>query len=258
MKLFVLVCLLLSAVPAVADYWQQSKQGWFWYVAPPAPIQEEASLVTKLPAADFSDAPEVTAHALLKRQLENSRSIAIMHPTPANLSRYLYLQKEVTDRAASFADVWQRVVWADPALDYSVANRPTNAQAMRNWDQQRRDEFASLVTQAATNSGLFFVFGPDCVHCPQLAEVLERFATAFAMEVQAVAVAGATHPAFPQAWPDNGFAQAAGVTSLPVVLLARFSGAEQEFIPIAHGPVTAVELGERIAVVTGIPVGTRF
>lgn len=257
-----MVFLTATALAQPQRFWQETERGWFWYATPP-PVPAPAPPVSPptyppKSAADLSDAPEVAQHALLQRRLENSRSIAIMRPTPANLSRYLYLQREVMDRSAEFADVWQRVVWADPALDHSVQSRPTNSLAQRTWDAQHSEQQEQLVARAAQEHGLFFVFGHDCLHCAQMAQVLTNFTNSYGMAVQAVAVAGAQDPAFPQAWPDNGFATASGAVQLPALLLARLIPGVPQLTPVAYGPLTEVELAERIAVLTGQPVGSRF
>lgn len=256
---------LLLVLPAAARerYWEEQASGWFWYVVPPVAAEVKAVpalLVAPAPApAPALDAvPELAAHRALQQRLEQTRIIAVMNPSPANLSRYLYTQREVMERASIFADVWQRVVWADPVLDYGVNQRPTNAVAVRAWDARQQGRRVDLVAQVAAEHGLFYVFGHDCLHCGQMAGVLARFAQRHGMEVQAVAVDGASHASFPDAWPDNGFAAASGAARLPALLLARLDEGREEVIPLAYGPLADVELEERVAVLAGMPVGTRY
>ena len=235
-------------------YWEQHTSGWFWYVQPAyivepqPPGQPEAMVVL----------PEVKEHQQLQQRLEQTRSVAIMNPTQENVANYLTVQQEVLQRSAHFADVWQRVVWSTPELDYSVTHRPTHAAALQVWNQQRAARHNELVMNAAQTHGLFFVFGPECVYCAQMAAMLHRVSARFGFAVQAVSADGAVHQDFPDAWPDNGFVKAAQLSSLPAIMLARFTPGQQQLTLLASGPLADDELIERIAVLTGIPVGERF
>ena len=252
----VLPFVLALPLPAAA-YWNDQASGWFWYQPDSSPVQAEKQQQQPVaPAADALPA-EVAAHRALQEKLEQQRIIAIMAPSAANLSAYLHTQKEVLDRSATFADMWQRVVWSTPALDYALQFRPTDAAALYAHDAGQRQQRAAIIDRAAAGAGLFFIFGRDCLHCDQMARALLRLRAEHDMPVQAVAVAGASHPDFPAAWPDNGFAQAAGVESLPAIMLAHLDGSSR-LLPIAYGPLSYQQLQERIAVVVGVPVGERF
>ena len=245
---------------AAPGYWGAQDSGWYWYEAAPVPVpeavaepepEEETAVVDDVP-------PELARHVELKKRLEETRVIAIMEPTPENLEEYLYVQREVMDRSARFADVWQRVVWANPELDYQFTHRPTNAAALHTWETVRREDRDGLIARAAKDHGLFVLFGPDCDHCGQIAHTLRRFSLRHGFEVQAIAVGGASHGSFPGAWDDNGFAASAGIDSFPALVLAKVKPGEEEAVPIAYGPLAESELEERVAVLTGVPVGARF
>src|SRR3546814_3599648 len=64
---------------------------------------------------------------------------AILYPTPANVTAYIRFQREQLDRASLFSDVWQRALWQDPALDYTL-ERPVGALAKRQWQDARAAE----------------------------------------------------------------------------------------------------------------------
>ena len=246
-----LLLAVLLAAPASA-YWDDRASGWFWYEQRPAPVP-----TPEPPPAAPVPPPEVAAHRALQAKLEQQRIIAIMAPTAANISAYLHTQKEVLDRSAMFADMWQRVVWSTPELDYSLRGRPTDAAALYAHDSDQRLRQAGLLARAASGHGLFFVFGRDCLHCAQMAAALQRLQDEHKMPVQAVALAGASSEAFPDAWPDNGFAAAAGIASVPAIMLASLDGSAR-LLPIAYGPLSYEQLQQRIAVAAGIPVGERF
>ena len=244
--------LLPAAAASDSAYWRDRASGWFWYEEPPAP---ELPSPPTPPAAAVP--PEVAAHRALQVRLEQQRIVAIMSPTAANVRAYLHTQKEVLDRSANFADVWQRVVWSTPALDYGLQSRPTDAAALYTHDSHRRDRRQRILARVADERGLFFLFGEDCLHCDQIASVLLRLRQEHGIAVQAVAVAGASHAAFPDAWPDNGFAAGAGAERLPAIMLASLDGSAG-LHPVAYGPLSYEQLQQRIALIAGTPIGERF
>ena len=248
-SLALVLLLSLPSAGAEARYWKAQRQGWYWYQIAD-PVQPQASAA--------SEPAEVAAHRALQERLASLRSVAIMTPTPTNVRAYLEIQKEVLDRSALFADIWQRVVWANPELDYALHNRPTNALAIGIHDDQVRQSQNQLLSTVAQDHGLFFLFGPDCRHCAQTAEVVKRFSARHGMTVQAVAIGSAKLAAFPEAWPDNGFAAAAGATVLPAIYLARLNSAAPELRPIAFGPLSDEEIDRRVTVLTSLQPGARF
>ncbi|MBF2735051.1 MAG: conjugal transfer protein TraF, partial [Betaproteobacteria bacterium AqS2] len=168
-------------------------------------------------------------------------------------------QQEALDRAAAFADVWQRLVWTTPELDETLRGRPVNAAALPAWDAARAARRDAAVRALAADHGLFFLFGPGCVACGQMAAALAQVEERYGLRVQAVAVAGARHPAFPAAWPDNGFAARLGVRAYPALVLARLTPASRRLIPLGYGPLAAGEIAERIEVLAAAPPpGARF
>ena len=259
------IAALTCPVLATPVYWHDNRAGWFWYetrpqpLPPPVPVAATPAPAPETQAAQLElERPELIAHRKLQQRLEDLRIIAIMEPTAGNVEGYLRVQREVMDRAATFADVWQRVVWTTPDLDYQFQHRPTNAPAIHAWEERRHNDRDTLVQRAATDHGLFFLFGPDCLHCAQMAQTLRRLAARHGFEVQAVTLDGAVHPAFPDAWPDNGFAAAAGVERFPATVLARLTPGDEAVFPLGFGALAEVELEERIAVLTGVAIGTRF
>lgn len=250
-----LLSALLAGAGAQAAYWRDRASGWFWYESPPPAVPPAAAPSTA--KRKEAPPPELAAHRALQLRLEQQRIIAIMSPTAANVRAYLHTQRQVLDRSADFADMWQRVVWSTPELDYSLRFRPTNSAALYAYDADSRRRRSEILAQAASGHGLFFLFDRECLHCRQMAEALLRLRDEYGMTVQAVAIAGASQPLFPDAWPDNGFAAAAGVSSLPAIMLASLDGSAS-LLPIAYGPLSYEQLQERIAVVAGTALGDRF
>ena len=120
-------------------YWADSWRGWHFYEAP-APEETEhpfplGKATATAPPAQPSRAQELVEFERLQKTLEETRNIAIMRPSEANVRRYMELESQVVARASYFADVAQRVAWATPQLDPTLQGRPVNAKALEVFDQ---------------------------------------------------------------------------------------------------------------------------
>ena len=129
----------VNAQTIPARYWSDAWRGWHFYEDPepdgedrPAPPPKTASPAPKPKPAK---APEIVEFELLQKTLEETRNIAIMRPTEANVRRYMELESRVVARASTFADVAQRVAWATPELDPTLQGRPVNAKALEVFEQ---------------------------------------------------------------------------------------------------------------------------
>ena len=169
---------------ATMTYWRQHREGWFWYrdPLPPKPRSPLSPSKTQKKPKDLSD------FEALQQRLEDLKRVAVMNPSDANLLAYMRLQRLVMDKSQTFADRWQRLVWSEPALDYALSGRPTNAMAINVFDDQQRSRDAQTVRGLATTHGLIFVFRSDCPFCHRFAPILKRFEQEFGMTVLAVSM----------------------------------------------------------------------
>lgn len=85
---------------------------WFYCERPKTPDQNSPS-----PAPAASATSQLDAITATLREL---KAKAILEPTPANVTAYIRFQRAQLDRASLFSDVWQRAIWQDPDLDYTL------------------------------------------------------------------------------------------------------------------------------------------
>lgn len=222
-------------------YWQQHREGWFWYRDPPPPA---ARPVQKAPATPARPR-ELADFEAMQQRLETLKRVAVMNPTDDNLMAYMRFQRMVMDRSQVFADRWQRLVWREPSLDYAYEGRPTNTLAIAAFDERQRDRDTAAVRQLAATHGLVFVFRSDCPFCHRFAPVLKRFAQTHGLTVLAVSLDGGTLPEYPDARPDNGIAARLNARAVPALYLTQPS--RREFRPVGFGLMSDTDLLERIA-----------
>jgi conjugal transfer pilus assembly protein TraF len=222
-------------------YWQQHREGWFWYREPPAP---KPRTIPQAPAAP-SKPRELADFDAMQQRLETLKRMAVMNPSDTNLLAYMRYQRLVMDKSQVFADRWQRLIWQEPDLDYSLSGRPTNTLAIAAFDEQQRNRDSDTVRQLAATHGLVFVFRRDCPFCHRFAPVLKRFAQDHGLTVLAISLDGGTLPEYPDARPDNGLATRLNARAVPALYLTQPS--RRDFRPVGFGLMSDNELLERLA-----------
>ena len=80
-------------------------------------------------------------------ELRELKARAILEPTPANVTAYIRFQRAQLDRASLFSDVWQRAIWQDPELDYTLERRSATL-AKKQWQDARAADRDAVMAQA--------------------------------------------------------------------------------------------------------------
>ena len=244
------------------SYWLDRERGWFWYDDPRTPPTETVKPQTK-PASGVARRPaELIEFETLQKRVEDLRNIAIIRPSERNLRNYLDVQAYVIEKASTFADVAQRVIWATPELDYTNSGRPVNAKALAVFDREQASARTASVARLAQTHALFFFFRSDCPYCHQFGPVLKEFEAKFGLKIVAISVDGGGLPSFPTFKVDNGIARTLAVRQVPALFLAQPKSGK--IMPIGYGVLSESELLDRITVVgqpdadTVVPSTTRY
>ena len=240
-----------SAEEAISRYWSDRWRGWHFYEDPAPEERERPVLPDKTmpvaPPVRPWRVPELIEFERLQKTLEDTRNIAIMRPSEANVRRYMDLEAQVVARASNFADMAQRVAWATPELDPTLHGRPVNAKALEVFEQTELADRSRSIGELGKDHVLFFFYRSDCPYCHAFAPTLEAFQARHGIQVVAISVDGGPMPGFPNARPDNGIATTLKVTQVPAVFLAQpFTG---KITPIGFGVLSESQLLERIVAV---------
>jgi conjugal transfer pilus assembly protein TraF len=197
----------------------------------------------------------VAALKALREDAERKRALAIIKPTPENLKRYIVAQEALMDRASVFSDVWRRVIWANPELNYQLRN-PSNNAAIQVRDTQRARKASETLAGLAGEWGIFFFFRSDCPYCHRLAPTLKWLSEQYGIAVFPISLDGGGLPEFPQPSRDNGMAAALGVSVVPLVVLGNVK--DRRLLPIGSGVLSAQEIVERIYILTQTRPGELY
>ncbi|GLW61542.1 hypothetical protein Hthe01_18910 [Hydrogenophilus thermoluteolus] len=190
-----------------------------------------------------------------KRELEAKRALSILEPTPENVKAYIEAQERLLQTASIYSDVWRRVVWQNPEINYSM-KRPVASAGIEAFNRERRNK--ELETLKAINQewGIFFFFRSDCPYCHVMASTLKMMTDLYGITVFPVSLDGGGLPEYPQPRVDNGLASMLGVSLVPTMVLGNVR--DRRMIPIGSGVVSATELIERIYVLTQTQPGDNY
>ncbi|MBY6286936.1 thioredoxin family protein [Neisseria subflava] len=232
------------------DIWKNENRAFLWYPDAKKPRQTRQSQPQNTPVRN-----ELAEFEMLQKNLDESRKIAVMNPTPQNLKRYIELQEVVMNKSAAFTDQWQRVIWQNPNLDYSQRGRPNNQLAQQQYDHNRQQQKAEAIRKLAGENGILFVFKSDCPYCHTMAPILKNFADQYGIKVMPVSLDGGGLNHFPRALPNNGIAQRLNVTTVPAMYVMDTK--TKQFTPIGFGVMAQTTLEDRFLAYSR-PVGTLY
>jgi conjugal transfer pilus assembly protein TraF len=228
----------LEAKPFLLD----KERGWFWYEPAPAPV--EPSPKPKGEAGQPTAKPtEVRMYEQFKAGMEEARIVALFNPTQANVERYVQYRTALVKLADQLAEAGQRVVWANPAYDFTQA-RPVSAVGLQVHDAQKSEQRRHTFDRLAKTHVLYFFFKSDCPYCHAFAPLLLGFSQATGIRIFPVSLDGGGLPEFPQPHTDCGQAAALGATTVPAVYLANPT--TREIAPVAFGIQSETELVDRV------------
>jgi conjugal transfer pilus assembly protein TraF len=88
------------------------------------------------------------------------------------VTAYIRFQREQLDRASLFSDVWQRAIWQDPDLDYTL-QRPVSTLGKRQWQDARAPSANGHGAALGERYGLFYFFAQSCGACEVMSPIVK-------------------------------------------------------------------------------------
>lgn len=222
---------------------------WFYCEKPrPKPAEPQAAA----PAQSASE-----RMAAIGKELDELKARAILEPTEENVIAYVRFQREQLDRASTFSDTWQRALWQNPEIDYTL-QRPVSTVAKRAWSDNRTADRDQVLANLGQRYGMFYFFAQSCGACEIFAPILRSVAQSHRMAVMAVSMDGGPSRDFPDYVVDSGQRQRMGVPGNATPALVLFDTATRETVPIGFGIMSADEIIERIYMLTNTKVGSDY
>lgn len=233
-----------------SDWCEQRKLGSYFYCSKPKPKEKPAQA---------APAPSSAAERLdaITQDLREKKAKAILEPTEENIAAYVKFQREQLDRSSHFADQWQRLLWQDPELDYTL-ERPVGTLAKRLFTDARKVNRETALAHLSERYGLFYFFASDCGACTIFSPILKSVADSSKLTVMAVSTDGGPSEHFPKYVVDSGQRERMGVPTKAVPAVVLFDTQTKTAIPVGYGVLAADELMERIFVLTEKEVGSDY
>jgi len=178
-----------------ALYCAERKLGTWFYCEKPKPVPSSAPVSAPLSAK--------SRLAAITGQLEEMKAAAILDPSPENVTAYVRFQREQLDRSSLFADVWQRALWQDPGLDYTL-QRPVSTLGKRAWLDQRKTDRDIILAQLSQRYGVFYFYSSSCGACDIFSPILKSVSDKYGLSVLAVSMDGGPSAVFPNYMVDSG------------------------------------------------------
>lgn len=243
-----------DAAPTASDdgfYCGERKLGQWFYCSKPKP-KPATPQATPEPAP--SAAKRLTE---IREQLDELKARAILDPSEENVIAYVRFQREQLDRASTFSDTWQRALWQNPDIDYTL-QRPVGTVAKRAWSDNRKADRAQVLAHLGERYGMFYFFAQSCGACEIFAPILRSVADTNRMSVMAVSMDGGPSKDFPRYVVDSGQRARMGVPGNATPALVLFDTQTRRTVPIGFGIMSADEIMERIFVLTNTKVGSDY
>jgi conjugal transfer pilus assembly protein TraF len=191
-------------------------------------------------------------------ELSELKARAILDPSPENVTAYIRFQRAQLDRSSVFADVWQRALWQDPGLDYTL-QRPVSTLGKRAWIDQRKGDRDGVMAHLAARYGVFYFYASSCGACDIFAPILKALSARYALPVLAVSMDGGPSAAFPDYIVDSGQYEKLGLgTDKQVPALVLFDSVTKRPMPIGYGILTQDEIIDRVFQLTQVKAGSDF
>ena len=231
-------------------YCGERRLGQWFYCTKPKPSEPA-------PKAAAAEATARQRIAAITKELDELKARALLEPTEENVVAYVRFQREQLDRASTFSDVWQRALWQNPDLDYTL-QRPVNTVAKRAWLDIRRADRDQILVNLGQRYGLFYFFAQSCAACDVFSPILKSVADSHRMAVMAVSMDGGPSRDFPRYVVDSGQRARMGLTGRETPALVLFDTATKRAIPVGYGILSADEVMDRIFMLTNTKVGSDY
>jgi conjugal transfer pilus assembly protein TraF len=229
-------------------YCAERRLGYWFYCNRPKPPEQKA------PAPAASATSQLDAITATLREL---KAKAILEPTPANVTAYIRFQRAQLDRASLFSDVWQRAIWQDPELDYTL-QRPVSTLGKRQWQDSRSAERNAAMAQLSERYGLFYFFAQSCGACEVMSPIVQSVASTWHIAVRAISTDGGPSRHFPNYTVETNQRIRMGLEPKITPAVVLWDALTGRPIPIGYGVMSADELQDRIYLLTSKEAGRDY
>jgi conjugal transfer pilus assembly protein TraF len=198
------------------QYFDEHRQGWFWYEIIKELEKKEDKKPIEPPKIQ-TQSPQPTVQDIRKKG-EELFNRAVIDPTPENVQAYMAYQKLMLDRSQRFAEAWRSVLWEHPELDETV-HHPTSTLGIQIATAEEKNSMREVIGKLSQTGELIFFFRSTCPYCQEESRLLKALEQNYSIGIIAVSLDGQELDDWQDYQMDGGQAQNLGVTEVPALFL---------------------------------------
>ena len=235
-----LCCLLvLPGVVKAQDrqFYDDSKQGWFWYEEPAPDITKEES--EALPSRPVPNLADYSKEELWNMHPDDFQALlmefqkkAVQKPSEQHVLEYLTMQDLARRKAAAYANVASYVVQKYAALDVG-RDYPVAAPGVVARVKMQKQEIKATIQTATKDHALLYFSSQDCPYCIEQQQILRFFSDRYGWQIKRIDIDS-----------SPGVSARFNIKITPTLLL--ISKDRDDYLPVASGVVALDELERRL------------
>ena len=235
----VLVLSISTAASAGAEsFYQNSKQGWFWYQNPP-PERKKGKKKKPAPPRNLPSLDNYTVKELwnmypddFQKLLNVIQKKAVQKPTEHNILQYLTMQDIARRKALAYTNATMYVTQKYGQLFNVGQVYPSITPGVTARVRMQQAEITATIRRARDYALLFFVRS-GCDFCAQQARILAYFQDRYGWPIKTVDIGRNINAAL-----------RFGITVTPTILLIRKG--DDRYMTVATGVIALTELERKL------------
>lgn len=196
------------------NVWAHEDRPFLYYGTPPTTPHKATSEPTPTP----KPLSAYTTTQALQREYERRKDVAIMNPTPANMTAFLEINSFLLGKAHQFQDAWQRQTTVNPTLDWT-ATHPVANFATTELKGQAESSLHAALRALGQEAGLIWVAGDDPTVNTLAAQSVAAFSRTYGFDVLAVTPKGEVYADLTHVRVDRHFSDELQLKVKPALLL---------------------------------------
>jgi len=250
--LYLVLCLQFSIMKAEADgftdpgdtanrFYQNTREGWFWYEDPPQVIEEQQVKPGKSqPPRTIPNLDNYSIDELWNMYPDDFQSLlnsvqknAVQYPTENNILQYLAIQDVARRKALAYTHATMYVTQKYSNLFSVNQVYPTAEPGITARVTMQQNEIDQTISRAMDDHALLFFTRAGCGFCEKQAQILAYFREKYGWQIKTVDISQ-----------NTSAAARFNITITPTLLLIEKG--QEEYMTVTTGVIALTELERKL------------
>ena len=250
--LCLVLCLQVFITSAKADgltnpgdtanrFYQNTREGWFWYEDPPQVIEEQQVKPDK--SQPPRTTPNLDSYSIdelwnmypddFQSLLSSVQKKAVQYPTEKNILQYLAIQDVARRKALAYTHASMYVTQKYSNLFSVNQVYPTAEPGITARVRMQQNEIEQTISRATDEHALLFFTSLECGFCEKQAQILAYFKEKYGWQIKTVDISQ-----------NTSAAARFNITITPTLLLIEKG--QEEYMTVATGVIALTELERKL------------